>query len=317
MHSTLDHSVQVTAGSELAAVEAGYGPLHRELAEFLGRQSVAATAIEGRQALIGAENANADLVVSFAQSLPHTIDNAFELGGEHPQYDARQIQANTVWLFGRHPYYIVGKAPSRQDENTENLLVAPPVDDTGRRDAGTYPLIVPVRKDDWELGTSLLVANDGREFTRQEIDAMMDSQNGRLYLTHMSGASLATSFKDYWGKANEEKILKHGIRTSGDYSLGEHAALRRIPSEMLSEYEVPTHLAKLATAFGVEDKLRALIHGRHAEAGPQLTVEELLQQNAEMRAAIRGMMLASGVMAEGEVDRLLENRYPSYSQLPR
>src|SRR5215469_1602080 len=106
MNHTLDIAVQDTAHQELAAVEAGYGPLHDEIAAYLGRQSVAASDIESRQVVIEAENTNAEFVRSFARELPHTRDGyVFEITSDNPQYEARQIQANTIWLYGNYPYY--------------------------------------------------------------------------------------------------------------------------------------------------------------------------------------------------------------------
>lgn len=304
----VDPNVGRSIGSELEVLEPGYTALRDSVAAHLGPSSVAANVME--QAAIETDKARQNIVflAAFAgRHLPSTnMGNHFYVRGANAQLKARRIQAQTLWLpseVSPEPYFIIGRKATG-DPNTEGLLLLA---------AGRYHRVasLSVRRDDMQFRDELSEAVQTREFTEEEIAASDGSFTigGGLLDKLTEGCVRVRQGIRRHGNSKLEDVREKGVRCRSP-----GATHHKMTKDELDQYETDTHLVKLAYAFGAEDGLRELVEGEKPKT--KLTVEQLIEQNHQMRKALEDMMRASGIITSDEVAELVEARYPSANPAP-
>jgi hypothetical protein len=313
--------------NELLAAQAGYGPFFEAAAEDLGSLSDAAQRIEAARAEVGKSQANALLLRSVAdlfprasgpwQSIPETKTydiGVFEIEGADSQYRARIIQASTLWLLrgsGSYllkstnlPCYLVGRCMNTDDSQKESLelLLLPASGIKGRKRDNYYPLIiVTVRKDDLLARDQLINQLVGREF--QDVDGLIDPQNGRLIVNSGTEGSIKLGYQGR-GKSSVERVLDKGIRLSDKPTYLDNG----VGDDILESFEVDKSIAILAAAFDQTENIRSLLANGVPVA---LTREQqLVEQNEALRSKIGAMLIAGG-MDKYQAQLLIERQFPS------
>lgn len=314
MTTALDPSLVTRTHDELVAVETGYVPLQEEIARALGEFSLTASNIHDRQSEISTGNANLAFVKRFIQLLPMAEKDVFTISAEEQdgQYLARQIQANVLWVNKKQilnsryadesPYYLIGRAPGEPGKNETKLLLIPASKEGD-------PIIINVQEDDMDFRDRIAERIKNTEFDSQAAEELIDSRTGNLIIGSSFWKSTDGCIKlrgPHRGKSDEKQVEKKGVRVT--YQYRSVVPLEALTPEMLEEYEVPTRIAKLATTFGLGDKLRLLISGDNFER--RATVEDVLQQNEELRSALERIMLASGILSEEQVNSQLDKQFP-------
>ena len=298
--------------TELTAVEAGYGPLATDVSEHLGRFSLAASQIEEAMDTASQERINAQFVSEFVSSLPHSkqpgyAEYDFYLEGDDVQYTARTLQANVLWS-NYVPYYIVGRAVDPKDDTLEKLLLASS-DGSGRLRTES------VLRSDMKLRDEIVEDMEEKEFDSEQIRLATVRNKGQFELTSRTDGSLHTdggeAMPGIFGtrkNSSKEKILRRGLKTEWSRTI---RSIDSLSSDDIRDLQVGNYLAKLAVAFGKVDQLRDLLKGEPESLEAQPSLDEALEQNEQLRSALRDLMMASGLVKPEEIDRILEERFPT------
>jgi hypothetical protein len=305
--------------TELAAVHEGHSPLHEELTQNLGQFSLSASKISETQKQIEIDKANYRFLETVVQILP-TYDNtqSFRLSGPDAQYVFRQIQANTLWIYPRNhdtpdPFYIIGRADDVNDPESVELLMLSRETKKHPQDSSIGAMIkyVRVRKDDMELRDRLTQNLQDDELNDEVLSSTISRKDGKLELNVETQGSIFLNY-DVWGKPSEDKIWKKGVRRRGD-SFEEVDYKDSVPGEVMERLHVNTILAKLATAFHVEDQYHAVLEGNFetTDSLDESKFERIIEQNREIKAALKKMMVASGAVDSVGADKLIAERYPN------
>jgi hypothetical protein len=325
-----------SAADELAAVQAGFGPLYEEWAASLGTLSHAASQIEAVQDGLEKAHANEIVLRNVADLLPHATGRwyqnsvkgghdmgRFELAGEDQQFKAKAVQANTVWLRQRPsdeldflpvrnflPCYIIGRRADPASEDSAELLLLPA---SGIVDGIPYgrdyipPSVVTVRKDELAARDQYAFGLFDSELSDDDRQAMQHPANGRLVVASHSPGSIVLTGRGR-GQASAERVRDKGLR----YDSGKTKVLSHgIDDETLDGFEVDTTVAHLVIAFSVTDAYKVILENGRPQDTLQLTRElRLAAQNGELRAALRKMLVASGMFDERTAAKYLNETYP-------
>jgi hypothetical protein len=327
----------LAAANELAAVQAGYGPLYEDLATSLGSLSTAASHIEQTQDGLQKAYANVLVLREVANLLPHAtgrwIENraqggfdlgVFEFGGEYQQYQARLVQANTLWLRlpssidsgpipvrSTLPCYIIGRrydTDETKDELQLLLLPASGIIESAPSSTGYHPpRIVTIRKEELAARNQQAERLLDEDYNNAHSDALLDHSTGRLVVRSITPGSVLLSKRGI-GQPSMDRIQTKGMR----YDPGKTRVLGHgIDDEVLDQFGVDTAIAHLATAFGVTEAYKSILETGRVDSSLLISREQRLAvQNDDLRTALGRMMLASGLFDETEIARHLNTTFP-------
>lgn len=320
---------QVAAGyrNELLAVEEGHGPVNDEVREQLGRFSMVGGELQDAKAKIEQSKANLAFLREVASLLPHPHDKGFEIDSYSPdaQYKARQIQANTLWLYDgpskvTDPYFIIGRRNDPSDpESTDLLLLAP----NKPRYNSLEIMEVVVRKDDMRVRDELAERASITELPEGSVHRLIDKDTGNLIINSDTSGSIRLTDGMYYGKATEDRITKNGVRklhpdgwVERTYGLRE-----QVPQELMDSMDTDNIIAKLMSALKLSDKYKKLLdsHASESEDKAESTLgtptlseaaSHLSSQNQELKKLIRQLMLDSKDMPTDQVEEYIKSRFP-------
>jgi hypothetical protein len=331
----VDPNLKEPIGKELQAVEAGYSELRQEIATFLGPLSLGQGLIEQRKQEAKSAYANRQFLVEFGRSLPvadkwlikphlssYEDHYTFTLKDDNIQSGVRLIQANVLWIEmspndrSAKPYYIVGRRSIEAEPNSEELLLL----GAEKSDEFNSKLITKVvRKDDMKARDEFVERLKVRELTDDEIDKHLNALNGTYVLNKEAAGTVAARNARAFGVISYQKEASvEFIENTDTVRYPKHTGivsryLKSISEAALLDFNVDEILAKLAFDFGQEDTLRDLMHENPSDKEKiGLSYEQLLEQNQELRTALKGIMIATGLVSEDEIDDVINNRYPSF-----
>ncbi len=226
---------------------------------------------------------NFALVHDFMGELPRG-KNGIEAPDAH---SARQVQANVLWInvaYGstgseRHgeyrPFYTIGAKPADAEKYEYG------------RTAATDLLLFPATTDSHETLRYATVWDDqlaatvgqaqrlmGVSFEPVELRRMFNRDTGNLNIGSRTPGSMTTRLSDSYVLAiqprfrDAQKVIATkgmAIKTSSSGIYG--SKINTISDTTLGQYDVFTHLNRLAIAFGKVDLLRHLLERRAEQAG--------------------------------------------------
>jgi hypothetical protein len=334
----IDPGIAASTGEELKAIETGHGPYYRELVEDLGRLSVVGQEISSLSEKLEQERANLEFLRMVSGLLPKFVIDPkgsrprkprFELDGPLAGYYYRQLQAHTLWNSSRdggglrapaRPYYVIGRSLLDNHRSKVSLLLLPATyaKKTSESDAWgmVIPAVVQVNKSDLEIWDKVNAVREGMELNEEERKAVLDTDRAKLILDDKvrfkrifseEGTFGCTSLIGYDpGKPSEKVVLKSGSVRGDRYEAV--FCPKGIPAQYLIEHQMDAHLSKLASAFRITEQLHRLLSGKPEKV--ETNIEDLMEQNQALRAALKQTMLSSGTLSEEEINRLIKERFP-------
>lgn len=342
----MDDTSRRQFAQELTAIEEGGVPYRAELAQALGTQSLDGAGTREDQESIDDAHANMELIKRFAHLLPHPINplahkrgcegypkDSFVFGkDEDPQHKVRAIQSHALWLmgpdkggeplFGTVPFFVLGSrkvvhpvnpTSTTKVESTQLLLVNPTAPDR------LYAPFVDTAT--FEEHQKVATIQEARPLDDSEVESMLDKQSNRIVVNYWSKGSF-TSEDDTTFFTRKPIIEKPGNIFVWKKFVNFFGPGSPLTNKEMEEFGVKTGLAELSVAFGFEDRYRALLAGDGEEAQPseetsssadllpEVRAERLKNQNTELREALIGMMVGSGMMSQGEAQEFVEKKFP-------
>jgi hypothetical protein len=328
----LDPDLVEQAQAELAAIEAGQGPMYDELVDELGRFSLLALEMQNAQEAAERIQANIRFFQDLSRLLPQYREGqkdandrpyppTFELAEENAGYLYRQIQAHVLWDRDDattlpkppQPYFVIGRGKEEADEffrKSVELLLLPCTSIQNSESVVAnelLPLLVTVASKDLKLRDQVVARMQGSGSETSNLSNKIDKRTGKLILRgsnvhNWTPGSIALR-REQFGRMTLQDIEKFGIQMRSCTVLQDGVA-----PHIIRRLNVDTHIAQLASVFRITEQVHALLAGE--KRGHKATIESLSKQNQELRTALRQAILGTGLIGEDEVDRRIAERFP-------
>jgi hypothetical protein len=318
----IDREVSTSIGDDLLAIEEGHAQLRQEIADYLGPLSVSESVVEQRRNETRQARSNVEFLTDFAVQLPKAECTEPYYGREgsyrfsivegNVQNTLAMIQTNVMWI-DTVPHYILGRRVSLHKPNTEEVLMLSAYHinvSRGERRLRIYQF----RRDDMVSRDELTPRFSARELTEEEIESNLDRVTGNYILTDEDKNNVKTT--EYFQKkeTSPDFVREHGVRFQKKARYESKTIVTMTKSE-LDEFHVDETITKLAFDFNLEGKLRKLMGlGDEKIVETEGVFEErVLQQNEELKASLRRMLIMSGMITREDADAMIENRFPNLS----
>lgn len=271
-----------------------YDQLRQRLVGHLAANGVQIDQLRANEAQLAS---NFDLVSGFMGLLPHSDSrfyrssqtNDFEASDAHT---ARQVHANIVWLNEKadysdrrgttSPYYIIGR---RGDASHEYDYGRGPVTHLllfSAYDSDRPLKTITVWQNEFEIMEKAATEAMYNEFTPDELRSMFDPDTGNLCLFKRPD-SIATALSDSHILQIQSRfrditteVAKKGMKAK--IHGGGYTKQTRITDRTLAEFDVFSHLNRLATAFGNISELDTLLKN-YAQSIPKDPLDAIIADN--------------------------------------
>lgn len=224
------------AGLDIYARE--LGPTYKTIRDELSLQ-LGTTSLNGIRERIAEKNANQDFLTQFTTLLPRSIVGSSSRTSDTYRFDckdvaeARLLQSLVVadkFKIGWIPHYIIGRRSQESRRFPEQLLLVPAVQGLTQTEV----------RDNYRKGVENIEAREAfitKPYTQEELERMYDENTDTLVLNSDG------SFSDFL-----------------QLRMGGVSYFPEITNQLLADFDVFTHLNRLATAFDVVEGYDELLN---------------------------------------------------------